>query len=77
MKWVSAPTLDELKANALVKYSPIKQLTEQQSQLINEILSHDKKTTLLTEMMELEKLSYLPILSLNSYNLTKTKILQS
>ena len=43
MKWVSTPTLDELKANALVKYSPIKQLTEQQSQLINEILSNDKK----------------------------------
>lgn len=43
MKWVSTPTLDELKANALVKYSPIKQLTEQQSQLTNEILSNDKK----------------------------------
>ena len=63
MKWVSTPTLDELKANALVKYSPIKQLTEQQSQLINEILSHDKnnyvingdagtgKTVLLTHLV--------------------------
>lgn len=26
MNWVSTPTLDELRANALVKYSPIKQL---------------------------------------------------
>lgn len=63
MKWVSTPTLGELKANALVKYSPIKQLTEQQSQLINEILCHDKnnyvingdagtgKTVLLTHLV--------------------------
>lgn len=43
MNWVSTPTLDELRANALVKYSPIKQLTDQQSQLINEILCNDKE----------------------------------
>ena len=37
MEWVSSPTLDELRINALVKYSPIKQLTSEQVDLINEI----------------------------------------
>lgn len=41
--WVSTPTLDELRAKELVKYSPIKQLTVEQGQLITEI--NDKPNT--------------------------------
>lgn len=35
--WVNTPSLEELRTNALVKYSPIKQLTEQQIEIIKEI----------------------------------------
>lgn len=38
--WVSTPTLDELRAKALVKYSPIKVLTPEQSLLISEIIGN-------------------------------------
>lgn len=41
--WVKTPTLDELRAQALVKYSPIKILTPEQRNLISEIL--DNPTT--------------------------------
>ena len=42
--WVSTPTLDELRAKALVKYSPIKVLTPEQSLLISEII-HNPNTS--------------------------------
>lgn len=38
--WVTTPTLDELRARALVKYSPIKVLTPEQSLLIEEIINN-------------------------------------
>lgn len=38
--WVSTPTLEELRARALVKYSPIKVLTAEQSLLISEIINN-------------------------------------
>ena len=38
--WVKTPTLDELRAQALVKYSPIKILTPEQGLLINEIINN-------------------------------------
>ena len=41
--WVMTPTLEELRTRALVKYSPIKALTEEQTELIREIL--DNPTT--------------------------------
>ena len=41
--WVSTSTLDELRAKELVKYSPIKQLTAEQGQLITEIINNPKK----------------------------------
>ena len=41
--WVSTPTLDELRAKELVKYSPIKQLTAEQGQLITEIINNPNK----------------------------------
>lgn len=41
--WVSTPTLDELRTRALVKYSPIKILTPEQSELINEIIHNPNK----------------------------------
>ena len=41
--WVSTPTLDELRAKQLVKYSPIKQLTAEQGQLITEIINNPDK----------------------------------
>ncbi|NQN53936.1 DUF2075 domain-containing protein [Streptococcus suis] len=41
--WVETRTLEELRTRALVKYSPIKQLTDQQSQLIDEIIAHPDK----------------------------------
>lgn len=62
-KWVSTPTLNELRTSALVKYSPIKQLTNQQVELIKEILDNGKanyvingdagtgKTVLLTHLV--------------------------
>lgn len=62
-KWVSTPTLNELRTSALVKYSPIKQLTDQQIELIKEILGDSKtnyvingdagtgKTVLLTHLV--------------------------
>lgn len=36
--WVSSSTLEELRTKELVKYSPIKQLTPEQGQLITEII---------------------------------------
>lgn len=42
--WVSTPTLDELRAKALVKYSPIKVLTPEQSLLISEIINNPSKS---------------------------------
>lgn len=41
--WVSTPVLDELRTKELVKYSPIKQLTTEQGQLITEILNNPTK----------------------------------
>lgn len=41
--WVSTPTLDELRAKELVKYSPIKQLTAEQGQIITEIINNPNK----------------------------------
>lgn len=41
--WVSTPTLEELRSKELVKYSPIKQLTPEQGQLITEIINNPKK----------------------------------
>lgn len=41
--WVNTPTLDELRAKALVKYSPIKKLTGEQSLLISEIINNPNK----------------------------------
>lgn len=38
-KWVHSPTIEELRAKELVKYSPLKQLTPEQDSLINEILN--------------------------------------
>lgn len=41
--WVSTPTLEELRNRALVKYSPIKELTEQQMEFLKEIESNPDK----------------------------------
>ena len=41
--WVLTPTLNELRTRALVKYSPIKQLTPEQSDLIKEIIDNPSK----------------------------------
>lgn len=41
--WVNTPRLDKLRASTLVKYSPIKQLTEEQDGLIQEILDNPNK----------------------------------
>ena len=61
--WVKTPTLDELRTRALVKYSPIKILTDEQTDLIREVISHPSenylingdagtgKTVLLTHMV--------------------------
>ncbi len=38
--WVTTPTLEQLRISSLVKYSPIKQLTKEQQELINEIRSN-------------------------------------
>ena len=38
--WVMTATLEELRTRALVKYSPIKVLTQEQTKLIREILEH-------------------------------------
>ena len=42
--WVKTPTLDELRTRALVKYSPIKQLTNEQAELIQEIVDNPTKS---------------------------------
>lgn len=42
--WVNKQTIDELRANALVKYSPIKELTTQQGALIKEIANNPDKS---------------------------------
>ena len=60
--WVSTPMLEKLRASALVKYSPIKTLTNEQQELIDEVISNDKcyvingdagtgKTVLLTHLV--------------------------
>lgn len=61
--WVMTETLDELRTRELVKYSPIKVLTDEQGALISEIINnHDKnyvingdagtgKTVLLTHLV--------------------------
>ncbi|EOO65185.1 hypothetical protein IKE_03835 [Bacillus cereus VD196] len=41
--WVSTPTLDELRNGALIKYSPIKELTDQQMEFLKEIESNPDK----------------------------------
>ncbi len=41
--WVMTPTLEELRTRALVKYSPIKSLTEEQTELIREIIDNPTK----------------------------------
>lgn len=41
--WVATATLDELRTKELVKYSPIKILTEEQGALIKEVISNPKK----------------------------------
>ena len=41
--WINTPRLDKLRTSALVKYSPIKQLTEEQDRLIQEILDNPNK----------------------------------
>ena len=38
--WVKTPTLDELRAKALVKYSPIKILTPEQNNIISDIINN-------------------------------------
>lgn len=43
LKWVKTPTLNELRTKELVKYSPIKSLTTQQSDLIDEIIAKSNK----------------------------------
>ncbi|WP_207636368.1 DUF2075 domain-containing protein [Desulfosporosinus youngiae] len=42
--WVGTPTLEELRNKALVKYSPIKELTIQQMDLLKEIESNPDKS---------------------------------
>ena len=44
LKWVNTPTLDEIRNAALIKYSPIKELTEDQMQIISEIEAHTDKS---------------------------------
>lgn len=41
--WVKTPTLNELRTRALVKYSPIKILTPEQTALITEVISNPSK----------------------------------
>jgi Uncharacterized conserved protein len=43
-KWVITKTLDELRTRALVKYSPIKILTDEQNELISEIIHNQDKS---------------------------------
>lgn len=43
-KWVSTRTIDALRRSALVKYSPIKALTDEQSALISEIIHNPNKS---------------------------------
>lgn len=43
-KWVNTKTLDELRNRELVKYSPLKQLTNQQQNIIDLIESHPDKS---------------------------------
>lgn len=42
--WVKTETLEELRTRALVKYSPIKSLTEEQTELIREIIDNPSKS---------------------------------
>lgn len=43
MGWVNTKTLDELRNKSLIKYSPIKSLTNQQAAIIKQILDTPKK----------------------------------
>ncbi|PCS07813.1 hypothetical protein RU86_GL001870 [Lactococcus piscium] len=45
--WVTTPTLNELRTRSLVKYSPIKQLTAEQNNLITEVLENPSKNYLI------------------------------
>lgn len=45
--WVTTSTLNELRTRSLVKYSPIKQLTIEQNNLITEILENHSKNYLI------------------------------
>ena len=45
--WVKTPTLDELRTRALVKYSPIKILTKEQTELITEVIANPTKNYLI------------------------------
>ena len=42
--WVHTPSLEELRNQALVKYSPIKRMTEQQNQYIDEIIDRKEES---------------------------------
>lgn len=44
LHWVNTPVLEQLRNNALFKYSPIRSLTDQQSQIISEILNNSKES---------------------------------
>ncbi len=56
--WVKTPTIDELRNQALVKYSPIKELTQQQMDLINEILATPEKNFVINGDAGTEKRFY-------------------
>lgn len=43
-KWVATQTIDQIRTEVLVKYSPIKELTPQQGALIKEILNSPQKS---------------------------------
>lgn len=43
-KWVNTETIDNLRTKELVKYSPIKMLTDEQGALINEIIDNRDKS---------------------------------
>ena len=44
LHWVNTPVLEQLRNNALFKYSPIRSLTDQQSQIISEILNNSRES---------------------------------
>ena len=44
LRWVNTPVLEKLRSDSLFKYSPIKALTTQQSEVINEIINTPNKS---------------------------------